>query len=202
MIGQLKGLVARTGADHVLIDVGGVGYEVFCPARVLARLPAVGAPVTLTIDTHVREDLIRLYGFPSEAERDWFRLLQSVQGVGARVALAVLGVLAGEELAHAVAVGDKAAISRAPGVGKRVAERIVAELKPKLPAGLEALPAGAPVAAAAPPDPAAADAVSALVHLGYADHEARGAVARVRGRAGPEADTAALIRLGLKELAG
>lgn len=207
MIGRLKGILAAIGDDHVLIDVGGVGYEVHCPARVLATLPETGTAVTLTIETHVREDMIRLYGFTSAAERDWFRLLQGVQGVGAKVALGVLGVFSGDQLAGAIATGDRTAIARAPGVGKRVAERIAAELKDKMPSGLAATTFGAGAQTGGAVEPAggeaeAADAVSALVNLGYAETAARQAVLGVRARVGTEATTAALIRLGLKELAG
>ncbi len=133
MIGKLKGIIDSYGADYVLLDVGGVGYQVHCSARTLATLPAPGQAATLSIETHVREDQIRLFGFASDMEREWFRLLQTVQGVGAKVALSVLGTLKVPELASAITMRDKAAISRAPGVGPKVAERIVTELKDKAP---------------------------------------------------------------------
>ncbi len=119
MIGKLKGVVDSFGEDFVILDVSGVGYIVHCSARTLQRMPKVGEPAELSIETHVREDMIRLYGFRSDAEREWFRLLQTVQGVGARVALGVLSVLEPEALASAIATGDKGSISRAPGVGPR-----------------------------------------------------------------------------------
>ena len=206
MIGRLRGIVDEIAEDHLVLDVGGVGYEVFCPPRVLARCPPVGERATLTIETVVREDLIRLYGFLSEAERDWFRLLQSVQGVGARLAVSTLGVFSADEIAGAIADRNVTAITRVPGIGKRVAERIVTELADKV-ARMRSSPAialagpAAPVPAS-PEDQAAADAVSALVNLGYADEMARSAVARVKA-ARPDAAlaTATLIRESLKTLA-
>jgi Holliday junction DNA helicase RuvA len=196
MIGRLRGTVAEI-SDVAIVDVGGVGYEVHMPSRDLAAL-VPGEAVTLVVETVVREDMIRLYGFRDAAGRDWFRLLQGVQGVGAKVALGVLSILSADELAGAIAGGDKAAIARAPGVGKRVAERIVAELKAKMPAAaLTAAPAAAPRGAA---DEPAADAISALVNLGYDEAQARAAVSRLRAAA-PEAGAAELIRAGLKALA-
>lgn len=201
MIGRLKGVVEAIGEDAMIVDVHGVGYEVHCPARVLANLPAPGEAVTLTIETVVREDMIRLYGFSSEAERQWFRLLQTVQGVGAKVALAVLGVLSGEELTEAIAIEDTRPIIRAPGVGKRVAERIVAELKDKVGSVMAVGAEFSALAASASrtvSDPAVADAVSALTNLGYAEVDVRKAVARAREDGGGTASE--LIRAGLKAL--
>lgn len=204
MIGRLKGLVDSTGEDWVIIDVGGVGYEVTCSVRTLTGLPAVGEAVSLSIETHVREDAIRLFGFSSPSERAWFRLLQGVQGVGAKVALALLGTLTTDELANAIALQDKAQVSRAPGVGPKVAGRIVTELKDRMPAIL-----GAEVSefasggdgSTAPIGTAALDAVSALTNLGYAQAQASAAVASAAKKAGDGAETKELIRLGLKELA-
>src|SRR6476620_9038152 len=134
MIGKLKGLIDSYGEDFVILDVGGVGYLVHCSARTLQALPAQGEAVTLSIETHVREDQIKLFGFTSDLEREWFRLLQTVQGVGTKVALAILSTLKPADLASAIALRDKAAITRTPGVGPKVAERIVTELKDKAPA--------------------------------------------------------------------
>ena len=191
------------GEDHAVIDVHGVGYVAFCPARTLANLNA-GEAAVLFIETYVREDMIRLYGFASALEREWFRLLQSVQGVGAKVALAVLSTLTPPELANAIALKDIAMVSRAPGVGKKVAERIVIELKAKAPAyaGEAAASIGMKQeigegVASAP----VADAVSALTNLGYSRDQAANAVAAALKTAGDDADSAKLIRLGLKELA-
>ena len=203
MIGKLKGTVDEIGEDHCILDVHGVGYVAFCSARTLAGLNA-GEAAILHIETYVREDMIRLYGFASTLEREWFRLLQNVQGVGAKVALAVLSTLAPAELANAIALRDIAMVSRAPGVGKKVAERIVTELKARAPA--LAGEASATIGFAqelgegAAPAPAA-DAVSALVNLGYARDVAANAVAAAMKAAGEGADSAKLIRLGLKELA-
>jgi holliday junction DNA helicase RuvA len=203
MIGKLSGRLDQVSPNAAIVDVGGVGYEVTLGARAIASLPPLGQSVTLAIDTHVREDEIRLYGFASEHERAWFRALQTVQGVGARIALAVLGTLSADELANAVALQDKGQVARAPGVGPKVAARIVAELKDKMPSLAPAIrPAGglAPMAAL-PEGLAARDAVSALTNLGYAHGEAAAAVSAAIGKAGREARTEELIRLGLRELA-
>ena len=203
MIGKLTGRLDSISLNAVILDVGGVGYEVTVGARTLTSLPLVGETVTFAIDTHVREDEIRLFGFATEHERAWFRTLQTVQGVGARIALAVLGALSGAELANAVALQDKGQVTRAPGVGPKVAARIVAELKDKMPSLAPALrPSGglAPVAAL-PEGLAARDAVSALTNLGYAHGEAAAAVSAAIGKVGREARAEELIRLGLKELA-
>lgn len=205
MIGKLRGILDDIGEDHCGIDVGGVGYVVFCPTRVLAALPRPGETVTLFIETIVREDMIRLYGFQSALEREWFRMLSgSVPGVGAKVALSILSTLSPADLANAIALRDIAMVSRAPGVGKKVAERIVTELKNKAPAFAGAASGtiglkqelGEGVA----PAPVA-DAVSALVNLGYSRDIAANAVAAAVKSAGDSADSAKLIRFGLKELA-
>ncbi|MEQ8701233.1 MAG: Holliday junction branch migration protein RuvA [Bauldia litoralis] len=204
MIGKLKGIIDSYGEDWVIVDVGGVGYQVHCSSRTLQTLPSPGEAASLAIETYVREDMIRLYGFTSDLEREWFRLLQTVQGVGARVALGVLGVMTPSDLATAIALEDKAQVSRAPGVGKKVAERIVAELRDKAPAYSSADPAvinlQSDLAERRAPQPIA-DAVSALVNLGYAQVQASAAVAAAARKAGENATTAELIRLGLKELA-
>jgi len=203
MIGKLKGIIDSYGEDFVVLDVGGVGYLVNCSARTLQALPAAGEATTLSIETHVREDQIRLFGFLSDAEREWFRLLQTVQGVGAKVALSLLGTLKPGDLASAIAIGDKAAIRRAPGVGPKVAERIVIELKDKAPAYSDLDPAVIRLSGAVDekraPQPVL-DAVSALVNLGYGQPQAAAAVAAASRNAGDKAETAQLIRLGLKEL--
>ena len=204
MIGKLKGIVDSQGDDHVVLDVAGVGYLVHCSVRTLRELPAAGAPATLSIETYVREDQIRLFGFLTDVEREWFRLLQTVQGVGAKVALSVLGTLAPADLASAIALRDKAMVARTPGVGPKVAERIVAELKDKAPAFTVVDPAVVRLSGAVDerraPQPLA-DAVSALVNLGYGQPQAAAAIAAAARSAGEGADTARLIRLGLKELA-
>jgi len=203
MIGKLKGVIDSYGEDYVILDVNGVGYEVHCSVRTLQELPGVGEPAVLAIETHVREDQIRLYGFASDVERAWFRLLQTVQGVGARVALAVLGTLKPAELANAVALRDKAMVARAPGVGPKVAERIVTELKDKAPAYADIDPAVVRLAGSVDdkraPQPVA-DAVSALINLGYGQPQAAAAIAAAARSAGEGAEAAQLIRLGLKEL--
>jgi len=203
MIGKLTGTVDSVSLSTAIIDVGGVGYEVTLGARQLSALPPVGEVVTLSVDTHFREDGVRLYGFATEHERAWFRALQTVQGVGAKVALAVLGTLSAADLANAVALQDKGHVGRAPGVGPKVAARIVAELKDKMPALAPALkPGTGPTPVAALPEGLAArDAVSALTNLGYAHGEAAAAVSAAIGRAGREARAEELIRIGLKELA-
>ncbi len=207
MIGKLKGIVDAIGESHCIVDVHGVGYEVQASARALRQMQ-LGEPVSLTIDTHVREDAIRLYGFASEIERTWFRTLQNVQGVGAKVALACLGVLSPSELANAIALGDWSSIERTPGVGKKLAQRIAAELKDKAPAlAVGDLGAATPVAGASatvssvPSAAASAEAISALTNLGYQPVQAGQAVAVAIKELGDDADTAALIRRGLKELA-
>jgi len=204
MIGKLRGIIDSQGEDYVVLDVSGVGYLVHCSARTLRELPGAGAPATLAIETHVREDQIRLFGFLTEIEREWFRLLQTVQGVGVKVALAVLGTLAPADLASAIALRDKAMVARTPGVGPKVAERIVTELKDKVPAFATVDPAVVRLSGAMDerraPQPLA-DAVSALVNLGYGQPQAAAAIAAAARSAGEGADTARLIRLGLKELA-
>lgn len=204
MIGKLKGVVDSTGEDYVILDVHGVGYVVNCSSRTLQALPRSGEAAVLSIETHVREDAIRLYGFLSDDERDWFRLLQSVQGVGAKVALAILGLGKTDHLASAIAAQDKAAISRAPGVGPRLAARITAELKDKVPAftgNTLAASRGGDLEPTAGLPPAIQDAVAALVNLGYARPQAMSAVAVAQQELGEDAATQALIRRGLKALA-
>jgi len=202
MIGKLKGLIDSYGEDSVILDVGGVGYQVHCSARTLQALPSPGEAAVLSIETYVREDQIKLFGFRTDQEREWFRLLQTVQGVGAKVALAVLGTLPPTDLANAIALRDKAAVSRTPGVGPKVAERIVTELKDKAPAFANVDPAVVHLAGDdhRAPRPVA-DAISALVNLGYGQPQAAAAIAAASRSAGEKAETAQLIRLGLKELA-
>jgi Holliday junction DNA helicase RuvA len=204
MIGKLKGVIDSYGEDFIVLDVNGVGYLVHCSARTLQALPAAGEVVTLSIETHVREDQIRLFGFLADVEREWFRLLQTVQGVGTKVALSILSTLKPADLASAIAVRDKAMITRSPGVGPKVAERIVTELKDKAPAYAALDPAVIHLSGALDekraPQPVA-DAVSALVNLGYGPPQAAAAIAAAARSAGETADTASLIRLGLKELA-
>jgi Holliday junction DNA helicase RuvA len=201
VIAKLSGIVDQTGADWAVVDVGGVGYLVFASSRTLASLPPPGQPASLLIETHVREDHIHLYGFADAASRDWFRLLITVQGVGARVALAVQSALDADELLRAVASQDKASLTRASGVGPKLAARIVAELKDKVAAfTLAAGVAAADGAGAGLPAGPLADAVSALVNLGYRRAEAYGAVAEAARRLGPDVAIDHLIRAGLKEL--
>jgi Holliday junction DNA helicase RuvA len=204
MIGKLRGIIDTYGEDSVIVDVGGVGYLVHCSARTLQALPALGEAVTLAIETHVREDQIKLFGFLSDVEREWFKLLQTVQGVGTKVALSVLSTLKPAELATAIATRDKASITRAPGVGAKVAERIVTELKDKAPAYADVDPAVVRLSGQLEekhaPRPIA-DAVSALVNLGYGQPQAAAAIAAASRAAGEGAETKQLIRLGLKELA-
>jgi Holliday junction DNA helicase RuvA len=203
MIGKLKGVIDSYGEDFIILDVGGVGYLVHCAARTLQALPAPGEAAVLSIETHVREDQIRLFGFLTDVEREWFRLLQTVQGVGAKVALSVLGTMKPADLANAVAMRDKAAIARAPGVGPKVAERIVTELKDKAPAYAAVNPAvirlSGDLEEKRAPQPVR-DAVSALINLGYGQPQAAAAIAAAARNAGEKADVPQLIRLGLKEL--
>jgi holliday junction DNA helicase RuvA len=198
MIAKLTGVVDSKTADGAVVDVAGVGYLVFGSARMLNRLPAAGGAVSLFIETHVREDHIHLYGFIDAAEREWFRLLTTVQGVGGRVALAILGVLSPGELTQAIAAQDKTTLTKAPGVGPKLAGRIAIELKDKV-GGIAFGPVAA-VAAATETSGPVADAVSALVNLGYRRAEAFGAVAQAVRRLGANAALDALIKAGLKEL--
>ena len=207
MIGKLRGKVDAVGESFLILDVNGVGYEVQASSRTLRSLKP-GDEVSLTIDTHVREDAIRLFGFQSELERSWFRTLQTIQGVGAKVGLGVLGIMSPQDLANAIALGNWAAVEEAPGVGKKLAQRIVMELKDKAPAlsvaGLH-LPAGAPGSLGGGSSPpvghAAAEAMSALTNRGYNPSQASVAVAAAMKELGDGADTAKLIKRGLKELA-
>jgi holliday junction DNA helicase RuvA len=205
MIGKLKGVIDAIGESHAIVDVNGVGYEVQASARTLRSLKA-GDTVNLAIETHVREDAIRLYGFSSEVERAWFRTLQTIQGVGAKVSLAVLGTLSPQDLANAVALQNWGAVEQTPGVGRKIAQRIVAELKDKAPA---LSVAGLNVAQVAPGNgragavahDVAAEAISALTNLGYQPGLATQAIAAALAELGEAADTPKLIRRGLKELA-
>jgi len=212
MIAALRGLVDHVAEDSAVIDVSGVGYLVFCSSRTLSALPRAGEAVSLRIETHVREDHIHLYGFATEIERAWFRLLTTVQGVGARVALAILSALAPGDLARAIAAQDKAALGRASGVGPKLAARIAVELKDKA-GGIALGPAaaddagasgrGKKAAKAADADAAerlVGDAVSALVNLGYGRTEAYGAVVEAAHELGEGARIDALIRAGLARL--
>ena len=195
MIGKLSGIVDSIAEDAVILDVGGVGYLVQCPSSTLSRL-AVGAHASLMIEMKVSDDAIKLYGFASAEEREWFRLLQTVQNVGARVALSVLSTLSPRDLGRALALSDKAMIGRAPGVGPKLALRIATELKDKAPAMM--LRDGGDVAAVAVPRGPAGDAVSALVKLGYSESQAAEAVARAANDLGDSAEVGALIRESLR----
>ena len=208
MIGRLSGIIDSTSKDSLIIDVGGVGYHVFCSGRTLTAMATTEGMVSLYIETHVREDHIHLFGFSDQYEQAWFRLLTTVQGVGARVALAMLSVIAPDALAQAIAAQDKTAITEAPGVGPKLATRIMTELKDKM--GGIALGDSASLTPVVPSDGAAgrgnetntvaADAVSALVNLGYGRSDAFGAVAQAVQRLGPDAGAEALIKDGLIEL--
>jgi Holliday junction DNA helicase RuvA len=203
MIGKLKGVIDSYGEDHVILDVGGVGYLVQASSRTLQALPRPGEAAVLFIETYVREDQIRLFGFASESEREWFRILGTVQGVGVKVALGVLSVLPPNQLAAAIALKDITALSRAPGVGKKLAERIAIELKDKAPGFSAVDPTVIKLQTEAGERKAAgpsADAVSALVNLGYAQVQAAAAVAAALRSAGEGADASTLIRVGLREL--
>lgn len=204
MIGKLKGVIDSFGDDHVILDVHGVGYVVQCSGKTLFSLPSAGEAAVLSIETQVREDAIRLFGFRTDQEREWFRLLQSVQGVGAKVALGILSVLDPGALATALGTQDKAMIARAPGVGPKLAARIVSELKDKAPALGSLDPLVVRVAGELDekraPKPVS-DAVSALMNLGYAQAQASAAVAAALRIAGDNAEAPQLIRLGLKEMA-
>jgi Holliday junction DNA helicase RuvA len=201
MIAKLAGVVDQVSSEAVVLDVNGVGYLAFCSTRTISRLPPPGSPARLLIETHVREDHIHLYGFFDAVERDWFQRLTTVQGVGARLALALLSAVAPEQLGFAILAQDKAALTRAEGVGLRLAARIVNELRDKV---ASSAVAPTPVAAMVPAPEGdvgpAADAVSALVNLGYRRAEAFGAIAAAAQRLGDGAEAGALIRAGLQEL--
>ncbi len=203
MIARLAGTVDSVGPDGAVIDVGGVGYLAFCSTRTIARLPPPGGAARLLIETHVREDHIHLYGFIDAAERDWFRLLTTVQGVGARLALAILSAVAPEALVLTIVAQDKAMLTRADGVGPRLAARIVNELRDKI--GGLALAIAEPVSrgggAAPATNGAITDAVSALENLKIGRAEAYGAVTAAARRLGDGAAVEALITAGLQELA-
>ena len=221
MIGRVAGIVLHRGADHVVIDVRGVGYVVHCSERTLMGLPGAGQPAALWTDLMVREDLMQLLGFPTLIEKEWHRLLTSVQGIGARASMAIIGTLGPEGVGRAIALGDWNAVRAAPGVGPKIAQRVVNELRDRAPAvmamgGLldhggpapsseegEVIEAAARAPVAAAPRPSAsaqAEALSALSNLGYGPGEAAGAVAEAAGEA-PEAATAELIRSALRRLA-
>ena len=202
MIAQLKGLLEAIGDDWAIVDVGGVGYQAFCSGKTLQALPARGEAVKLSIITHVREDHIHLYGFMDATEKEWFERLLSVQGVGAKVALAILSTLSPAELGHAILAQDKAMVGRANGVGPKLATRLVTELKDKVPA-LGTADAGGLDIAVVNGDAANAnlnDAISALVNLGYRRADAMSAVAKASRDQGADADLQSLITHGLKEL--
>ncbi|CAO3406209.1 Holliday junction branch migration protein RuvA [Azospirillum largimobile] len=206
MIAKLTGIVDSTGTDWVVLDVNGVGYLLSCSNRTLSRMVA-GERVSLVVETFIREERIVLHGFGDQAEREWFKLLTTIQGVGARLALSILGVLDPDQLTRAIASQDKTALVRADGVGPKVAARILNELKDKVgnlalgPAATAGAPAGKGAPAAAPgASPALADAVSALVNLGYGRSEAFGAVVAAGRVLGDDAGVSDLIRQGLKEL--
>ena len=211
MIGRLAGRLAAKGTDHVLLDVGGVGYIVHVSDRTLAALPPAGEAAALWTDLLVREDLLQLFGFTSETEKEWHRLLMSVQGIGAKASMAILGTLGADGVSRAIALGDWASVKAAPGVGPKIAQRVVNELKDKAPSvmalGRDPAPETAPAASADVQAPAPqtggaaqAEALSALGNLGYAPGEAAAAVAQAAGE-DPDADTAALIRAALRLLA-
>ena len=206
MIAKLSGIIDETGDDWVVIDVSGVGYLVFCSGRTLARLVS-GEAASLVIETHVREDHIHLYGFLDQSERAWFKLLTTVQGVGAKVGLGIMSALSGDELVQAIAAGDKATITRAPGVGPKLAARLLTELKDKV-ATIALGPAAAlggtgagNVAGQGVVDSTTQEAVSALVNLGYSASHALTAVRAAAGKLGEGVALEELIRAGLGELA-
>ena len=205
MIALLKGRIEEVGDGWAIVDVNGVGYLIFCSSRTLGQL-VVGEAATVHIETHVREDHIHLYGFLDTAEREWFKLLTTVQGVGAKVGLAILSVLSGDELTHAIAAQDKGQVGRANGVGPKLAGRIVTELKDKVAkmtlgpaAGAKGVKVAAPTDAGGASD-ATRDATSALVNLGYSPSDALSAVSHAAGKLGEDADVSALIKGGLAEL--
>jgi Holliday junction DNA helicase RuvA len=200
MIAQLSGRIEALADGTCIVDVNGVGYLVHASSRTLAALPQSPTPAKLLVETHVREDAILLYGFADSAERDWFRLLTTVQGVGGKVALSVLSALSPRDLVGAIAAGDKTSLTRAPGVGARLAARLVTELRDKAGAMPSSPGVGLPAATTQPAGPLE-DATSALVNLGYRRPEALGAVSRAAERLGDGAGLDALIREALREIA-
>jgi len=201
MIGKLTGIVDEVGEDWLILDVGGVGYLVSCSGHTLRKVPDSGQVLSLLIDTYVREDQLRLFGFVTADERDWFRLLQSVQGVGARHAMAMLGSIGPDGLADAIALEDKKTLTKAPGVGPKLAGRIASELRDKAPSPAKLGPVLAATNGEGGGGSAVRDAVSALVNLGYAQAQAATAIAMAARELDEGAKTQALIRVGLKELA-
>ena len=201
MIAKLTGLLDSIGDGWVVVETGGVGYLVYCSARTLRAVGTPGSTISMLIDTHVREDHIHLYGFPSPEERTWFRLLQTVQGVGARMALGVLDTLSADALVEAILAQDAVALTQANGVGPKLGKRLVSELKDKISDLAPASFASTTSTQGAADNDATVDAVSALVNLGYRRVEAFGAVSRARQSLGTSAEVGALIREGLKELA-
>lgn len=201
MIAMLRGVLDSAGEDSAIVDVGGVGYLVFCSRRTLGAMPRPGGPVHVYIETHVREDHIHLYGFLQTEERSWFRLLTTVQGVGARVALSILSALSSDQLLTAIVAQDKSQVSRANGVGPKLASRIVSELKDKVGGIALSGPAALVASRSAGPGAPNEEAVSALVNLGFSRTEAFGAVARAGQMLGVGAAVDDLIRSGLQELA-
>lgn len=201
MIAKLTGLLDSIGDGWVVVETGGVGYLVYCSARTLRAVGTPGSTISMLIDTHVREDHIHLYGFPSPEERTWFRLLQTVQGVGARMALGVLDTLSADALVEAILAQDAVALTQANGVGPKLGKRLVSELKDKISDLAPASFGSTTSTQGAADNDATVDAVSALVNLGYRRVEAFGAVSRARQSLGTSAEVGALIREGLKELA-
>lgn len=199
MIAKLTGLLDTIGSDEVVIDVSGVGYLVFCSARTLRSFERVGDPITIFVETHVREDHIHLFGFADQNERDWFRLLTTVQGVGAKVALAILGTLSPDDLVSAMISEDKAALTRAPGVGPRLAVRLLAELKEKS-VDLNAIKQPDPSKISDDHASLVSDAVSALINLGYGRSAAFSAVALAAQAIGEDVDVEGLVKAALQEL--
>ncbi|MCI5049305.1 MAG: Holliday junction branch migration protein RuvA [Rickettsiales bacterium] len=203
MIGKLKGIIDTLEEDHVIIDVNGVGYVVYCSSKTLAQLPSAGEATILIIETHVREDHIHLYGFQNAVERDWFRLLVTVQGVGVRMGLAILGTFSPDQIANTIAAQDKKMMTQVSGVGPKLAERIITELKNKvasLPTSTQVIDHPTKTSAAQAGSGVSEDAVSALVNLGYGRSEAFAAIARISNEQNKDA-LDILIREGLKELA-
>ncbi len=199
MIARLSGVLGEIGEVSAIIDVGGVGYLVFCSGRTLSRMPSVGEAVRVEVETHVREDHIHLYGFIDAAERSWFRLLTTVQGVGARVGLAILSVLTADELVQAIAAQDKAAVARANGVGPKLAARIVTELRDKV-GGMSLGSVAGTAETVSPSVNNGEEAISALVNLGYTRGDAFNAIAKAGKQLGDQAALDALIRFGLQEM--